>query len=194
MLSLKRVKPWHAGQFRTRSPLSHNARDASPWRSAAIAFASAVGSALLACGALSAPARAQGVFVSHVRPTAAVQHQRYPFRFHQQGGAALYHAICQGCHMPNAKGACGAGCYPALARNPALAAPGFAVRTVVNGLEGMPAFGRMLTARQIADVLNYIRTHFGNHYSSTITPAQVNAAQRSAGAMTSATHARTTAR
>jgi mono/diheme cytochrome c family protein len=28
---------------------------------------------------------------------------------------------------------------------------------------------------QIADVLNYVRTHFGNKYSDKITPAQVKA-------------------
>ncbi len=91
--------------------------------------------------------------------------------------------------MPNAKGACGAACYPALAGDPALAAPGFLARTVMNGLKGMPAFGRrgMLTDRQIADVLNYIRTHFGNHYSSTITIAQVNAARHATGATPGAT-------
>lgn len=82
--------------------------------------------------------------------------------------------------MPDAKGACGAGCYPPLADNPAVALPGFAVRTVVHGLKGMPAFGRMLSNRQIAAVINFVRTHFGNHYSSRVTPAEVKAARRRA--------------
>ena len=33
----------------------------------------------------------------------------------QQTGEALFKGICQGCHMPNAQGAVGAGAYPALA-------------------------------------------------------------------------------
>jgi mono/diheme cytochrome c family protein len=113
--------------------------------------------------------------------TAAKVHaQRHgsPPGFSEQGGAAIYHGICQGCHMPNAKGACAAGCYPALAENAALGAPDFAVRVVVNGAEGMPAFGTMLSDQQIADVMNYIRTQFGNHYPATITPAQVRGARR----------------
>ena len=37
--------------------------------------------------------------------------------FPQQGGEAIYKGVCQGCHMPDAKGAVGAGMYPALAKN-----------------------------------------------------------------------------
>ena len=33
-------------------------------------------------------------------------------------GQKLYETICQGCHMPDARGAKGAGMYPALAANP----------------------------------------------------------------------------
>ena len=38
--------------------------------------------------------------------------------FEEVSGDELYHAICQGCHMPDAQGAKGAGAYPALANNP----------------------------------------------------------------------------
>ena len=38
----------------------------------------------------------------------------------QQGGEAIYKGICQDCHMPDARGAVGAGMYPALAGNPKL--------------------------------------------------------------------------
>ena len=37
-----------------------------------------------------------------------------PFPF--DGGEAIYKGVCQGCHMPDAKGAVGAGAYPALAK------------------------------------------------------------------------------
>ena len=40
--------------------------------------------------------------------------------FPMQGGQAIYEGVCQGCHMPDAKGAVGAGMYPALASNPKL--------------------------------------------------------------------------
>ncbi|MGH8317314.1 MAG: c-type cytochrome [Steroidobacteraceae bacterium] len=183
-MSLKWLKPLRGGRSRERRPLSHGMRGGESWGLAVVVLAFAAGLAPVVWGAFSASARAQGVFASGVHSSAAhaAQHQRFAFRFPQQGGAALYHDICQGCHMPDAKGACGAGCYPALAGDPALIVPDFAVTTVVNGREGMPAFGRMLTDRQIADVINYIRTHFGNHYPAAVTPAQVKAARHGAGA------------
>jgi cytochrome c2 len=39
------------------------------------------------------------------------------FRFTEQSGEQLFANVCQGCHMPNAKGATGAGTYPSLAAN-----------------------------------------------------------------------------
>ena len=50
--------------------------------------------------------------------------------FAMQGGEAVYRGVCQGCHMADAKGASGAGTYPALAGNPRLAEAGY-VRPVV---------------------------------------------------------------
>jgi mono/diheme cytochrome c family protein len=44
---------------------------------------------------------------------------------------------------------------------------------VINGRKAMPAFGDMLSDEQIASVVNYIRTNFGNHYSDAVTPARV---------------------
>ena len=38
--------------------------------------------------------------------------------FALEGGEAIYKGICQGCHMADARGASGAGAYPALAGNP----------------------------------------------------------------------------
>lgn len=131
------------------------------------------------CGPLGAAAQCPLAPASAARAEFGEPQSRH---FPQQGGAALYQSICQGCHMPNARGACGAACYPALAGDVAISVPGFAARTVVNGLEGMPAFGQMLSDQQIADVINYIRTHFGNHYLVTVTPAQVKAARKSVAA------------
>ena len=58
--------------------------------------------------------------------------------FEEQGGEALYKNICQGCHMPNAQGAVGAGMYPALAKNPKLEVAGYPIAVVVNALVQEP--------------------------------------------------------
>jgi mono/diheme cytochrome c family protein len=95
----------------------------------------------------------------------------------QQGGEALYKSICQDCHMPDGRGAEGAGRYPALAKNPKLAEPGYPLSVVVSGLKSMPAFGGALDDQQVADVVNYIRSHFGNAYRDTVKPEDVKTAR-----------------
>ena len=97
--------------------------------------------------------------------------------FTEQGGEAIFKNVCQGCHMPDAKGAVGAGMYPALAKNPKLEVSGYPVSVVVNGQKAMPAFGGMFSDQQVADVVNYIRTHFGNSYKDKVTPADVKSAR-----------------
>jgi len=94
------------------------------------------------------------------------------------GGEAIYQGICQGCHMADAKGAEGAGRYPALASNPHLAGAAYVTHLVLKGQKAMPGFADNLSDQQIADVVNYVRTHFGNHYASAVTPADVRAARR----------------
>jgi len=88
-------------------------------------------------------------------------------------GAQIFTHICQGCHMPDGKGAVGAGHYPALAGNPKLASSAYPVVMVVNGRGAMPAFGDGLSDAQIAEVVNYVRTHFGNAYTDTLKPEDV---------------------
>lgn len=95
--------------------------------------------------------------------------------FTEQGGEAIFKNVCQGCHMPQAQGAVGAGMYPALAKNPKLEVAGYPVSVVVNGQKAMPALGGMFSDQQVADVVNYIRTHFGNNYKDKVTPADVKA-------------------
>jgi len=90
-----------------------------------------------------------------------------------QSGQALFQGVCQGCHMPDAKGATGAGKYPALAANKNLETAGYPIAVVVHGQKGMPWFGEMLSDSQIANVVNYIRTNFGNHYTDKVTPQAV---------------------
>ncbi|HSE12526.1 MAG TPA: cytochrome c [Rudaea sp.] len=88
--------------------------------------------------------------------------------FVQRDGAALYRAICQACHMPDARGAQGAGMYPALAANPKLASAAYPTLTVLQGRRAMPAFGDSLSDEQVAEVVNYVRSHFDNRYADTI--------------------------
>jgi mono/diheme cytochrome c family protein len=96
-------------------------------------------------------------------------------RFTMQGGEAVYKNLCAACHMPDAKGAAGAGVYPALAGNRKLAAAAYPVRLVIHGQKGMPAFGSLLDNDQIAAVATYVRTHFGNAYAAPVTEAEVQA-------------------
>ncbi|MGY2051063.1 c-type cytochrome [Methylobacterium sp. JK268] len=97
--------------------------------------------------------------------------------FAEQGGEALYASVCAACHMGDGKGAAGAARYPALAGDPNLAAGGYPVLVLVRGLRGMPPLGRMMTDAQVADVVNYVRSHFGNAYADAVTPADVAASR-----------------
>ncbi len=91
--------------------------------------------------------------------------------FPQQTGEDIYKGVCQGCHMPDAKGAVGAGAYPALARNPKLEIAAYPIGVIVGGQKAMPSFGPYFTDEQIANVVTYIRTNFGNRYRGKVTPA-----------------------
>src|SRR5262249_51543149 len=116
-----------------------------------------------------------GAAITSVRAEPADLRFRNPARFMPQSGEALYADICQGCHMPGGVGAVGAGTYPALARNPKLAVPGYVLSMVINGRKGMPPFGGLLTDQQVAAVVTYVRTHFGNEYSDEVTAAEAMA-------------------
>lgn len=95
-------------------------------------------------------------------------------------GADIYQHVCQGCHMPGGKGAEGAGArFPALAGNPKLQAGGYPIYVLLNGFGGMPSFNTMLNDEQIANIVNYIRNNFGNHYTDAVKPSDV-ATQRPA--------------
>ncbi len=108
------------------------------------------------------------------------------------GGADIYGHICQGCHMAQGQGAVGAGHYPKLAGNPALVSWQYVALTVLNGKNGMPAFGLpadqfmfaavRLSDAQVADVVNYVRSHFGNKWKGSVTADQVAALPHPAAA------------
>jgi mono/diheme cytochrome c family protein len=101
-------------------------------------------------------------------------------------GEQIYAHICQGCHMPGGQGAAGAGVYPKLAANKKFGSWAFVALTVLDGRNGMPPFGfpagrgmdsgpAHLSDGQIADVVNYVRSHFGNAYKAEVTAEQVSA-------------------
>jgi mono/diheme cytochrome c family protein len=105
-------------------------------------------------------------------------------------GQQIFQELCQGCHMSDGRGAAGAGHYPALARDGTLASRQYMALTVLTGRRNMPAFGARhaigfggppatLTEEQIAAVVNYVRAHFGNHYTDLITAAEVRALDQS---------------
>ena len=99
-------------------------------------------------------------------------------RFVQKDGESLYRAACQGCHMAEGQGATGAGAFPALAANPRLASATYPVYNVLHGRKGMPPFKDMLSDAQVAEVVNYVRTHMGNQYPDAVTAAEVKKLRR----------------
>jgi mono/diheme cytochrome c family protein len=121
-----------------------------------------------------------GVFVTgRLRADNATTSMAGPTTFKQQDGSALFQAICQGCHMQNARGASGAGAYPALAHNERLAAAAYPVITVLKGRKGMPPLASYLSDAQVAAVVNYVRTHFDNAYPDVVSQEMVANARRS---------------
>jgi mono/diheme cytochrome c family protein len=128
-------------------------------------------SAVLALTATAALADTAGPAPKPTGPTAMVSGFFSPFPF--QGGEAVYKGVCQGCHMPDAKGAVGAGAYPALAKNENLETAAYPVSIVLKGQKAMPFFALQLNDQQIADVVNYVRTHFGNRYRDKVKPQDV---------------------
>jgi mono/diheme cytochrome c family protein len=100
-------------------------------------------------------------------------------------GAKIFAANCTGCHGANGAGQ--PGIFPSLVANPYVSGDAKRViHTVKYGLTGkivakgvkydgvMPPWRGTLTDAQIADVLSYVRTTWGNK-GSTVTAAQVSA-------------------
>ena len=138
----------------------------------------AAAAALVALLALPGQAQQQPTPTEGARPTAPdTAWFTSPARFGQQDGQALYNAICAGCHMPDGRGAVGAGAFPALAGNTKLEAAGYPLSVVANGLRGMPPFGTQLNDAQIAAVVTYVRTHLGNAYTEPVTAEDAKAAR-----------------
>jgi mono/diheme cytochrome c family protein len=131
-----------------------------------------------------------GVAVAVAVVVAATAHADSPLftsraTLNSLGGQQIYEHICQGCHMPGGLGATGAGFYPKLTADKNFASWQFVALTVLNGRNGMPPFGypagqgeqsgaRHLSDAQIADVVNYVRGHFGNGYKADVSAKQIS--------------------
>ncbi len=105
-----------------------------------------------------------------------------------RAGEMIFAANCTGCH--GAAGAGQPGIFPSLRANPYVSGdPKRVIHTVKFGLTGkivakgaafdgqMPAWTGTLTDPQIADVITYIRTSWGNK-GSAVTTAQVSAVKK----------------
>lgn len=136
------------------------------WLAAGVAFTAFTAFGITAqAQSTDDPAAAQTSDFRMFQPTGAEWERfRSADKVTQQGGEAVYNAVCAGCHMPQGQGAIGAGKYPALANNDLLAGAAYPIHLVVNGQQAMPSFGGLLDDQQVADVVNYIRSQFGNDF------------------------------
>jgi mono/diheme cytochrome c family protein len=103
-------------------------------------------------------------------------------------GARVYNQNCSSCHQPNGQGV--QGTFPPLAGNPTVTGYDIHVIHIVKyGLSGplkvagvqyngmMPAWGQQLSNADIASVLTYIRSSWGNK-ARAITESRVAAVQK----------------
>jgi mono/diheme cytochrome c family protein len=88
-------------------------------------------------------------------------------------GEQVFQQVCKACHMADARGATGAATIPALADNPHLSDASYPITMVLYGRGAMPWFSEMLTPVEIANVVAYVRTHFGNNYPGPVTETDV---------------------
>jgi cytochrome c6 len=103
-----------------------------------------------------------------------------------QAGLQTFMDNCSACHQATGKGIPGA--FPALAGNKFVQGdPKLVVTTLLNGRGGMPTFRDELNDAQIASVLSYVRSAWGNT-AKPVTPdfvtktrAALQAAQRQRG-------------
>lgn len=93
---------------------------------------------------------------------------------------SLFMDNCSACHQATGKGVKGA--FPPLAGSPLVQGdPKIVITTVLNGRAGMPAFKDDLSDADLAAILTYVRSSWGNK-ASAIKPADVVAARAAAKA------------
>jgi mono/diheme cytochrome c family protein len=89
-----------------------------------------------------------------------------------QRGQQIYDDVCVACHQPGGQGI--AGIYPTLAGDPlvTLEDPTFVITTVLYGRGGMPRFNAIYSDGEIASVVSYVRSAWGNE-AAAVTAADV---------------------
>ena len=84
-----------------------------------------------------------------------------PSRAQQMDGKALFMKNCAACHQASGKGIPGA--FPELAGNKFVQGKGADVATVLlKGRGGMPDFSDSLSDQEIAAILSFVRSNWGN--------------------------------
>lgn len=93
---------------------------------------------------------------------------------------SLYEDNCSACHQATGKGIKGA--FPTLVAAPLVTGPsGPLVTTVLNGRAGMPAFKDDLNDADLAAIMTYVRTSWGNK-AKPVTTAEIAAIRAKARA------------
>jgi cytochrome c oxidase subunit II len=89
-------------------------------------------------------------------------------------GAEIYEKNCSTCHMPDGGGIAGA--FPALRGSAVVNGDINAQATLIlNGKNAMPAFGKQLSATELASVITYTRNALGNAKGDEIQPKAIKA-------------------
>lgn len=137
-------------------------------------------------------ATAIGIYLKALPPAVALpDSKRAPTSSMMTTGEKLYAQHCASCHQDNGKGRAGA--WPPLAENPSVTAisPMNTLHVVLNGgfspataanprPHSMPPFGQALDDNDVAAVVTYVRSSWGND-AGAVTSLDVKRARQSAG-------------
>ena len=87
-------------------------------------------------------------------------------------GAAIYVKNCASCHLPGGEGVPGA--FPAITKSSVVTGDiNVQANLILNGKGMMPAFGKMLNAVELAQVITYTRNALGNAMGDEIQPKAI---------------------
>jgi cytochrome c oxidase subunit 2 len=109
-------------------------------------------------------------------------------------GEQVYMANCAACHQPNGAGLPGA--FPALINSPLIKGPVMDhINIVFNGKAGtaMQAFGKQLTAKDLAAVVTYERNAWGNNSGDAVQASDIEALNAGSAAVATTTSSNTEA-
>jgi len=122
---------------------------------------------------------AMGEYLKSIPPNSSLRTGKPAPDPTRENGAVLYMEHCGGCHQAKGRGI--PGVFPPLAGNGVVIAPDPAniLKVVLGGIPSrggyipMPSFAAQLTDRQVADIVNYVRTSWGNGAAPNSTAATV---------------------